>query len=523
MNQRIAIIIGAGPAGLTAAYELLNKTDIKPVIYEMTEYVGGIARTVEYKGNKIDVGGHRLFSKSDKVNQWWIDFLPLQGAPSKDEIILGKKAILPRKAGAPDPEKIDKVMLIRNRVSRILFLRKFFDYPLSMHFNTFIKLGIIRTFKIGVSYFRYYIFPIKKENSLEDFFINRFGKELYVTFFKKYTQKVWGTSCRNIPPEWGYQRIKGISIFKILTTALKKILFRNNNLSDNEIESSLIEQFMYPKLGIGQLWNEVAEAIKRKGGDIYLKHKVIGVSTKNDMITELKVRNESSGNIEVKHADFIFSTMPVKDLIQCFNEQVPREVKQLACALPYRDFITIGLLLKKMKIKNSTKIKTINNIIPDNWIYVQERDVKLCRIQIYNNWSPYMVRDINTVWMGLEYFCSEEDSLWKKSDAEIIKYGIKESVKLGLIEETDLLDTTIIRSLKTYPAYDGVYRNFHIIRNFTDKLENLFMIGRNGMHRYNNMDHSMLTAMTAVENIINNVKSKDNIWAINTELKYHEK
>ncbi|MDP2924175.1 MAG: NAD(P)/FAD-dependent oxidoreductase [Candidatus Omnitrophota bacterium] len=523
MRQQTTIIIGAGPAGLTAAYELLNKTNIKPVIYEMTEYVGGIARTVEYKGNKIDIGGHRLFSKSDKVNQWWINFLPLQGAPSKDQIILKKKAIISRKAGAPDPEKTDKVMLIRNRVSRILFLRKLFDYPLSIHLSTFIKLGIVRTLKIGISYFRYYMFPIKKENSLEDFFINRFGKELYVTFFKKYTQKVWGTSCRNLPPDWGYQRIKSISIFKIITAALKKIFIKNNSLSNKEIEDSLIEQFMYPKLGVGQLWEEVAEAIKRKGGDIYLKHKVIDISAENDRIVELKVKDESSGNIETKRADFIFSTMPVKDLIQCLGEQVSKEVKQLADALVYRDFITIGLLLKKMKIKNNTKIKTINNTIPDNWIYIQERDVKLGRIQIYNNWSPYMVRDINTVWLGLEYFCSEGDSLWKKSDTEIIKYGIKESVKLGLIEEDDVLDSTVIRSMKTYPAYDGVYRNFCIIRNFTDKFNNLFMIGRNGMHRYNNMDHSMLTAMAAVENIINNIKSKDNIWAINIELKYHEK
>jgi protoporphyrinogen oxidase len=280
---------------------------------------------------------------------------------------------------------------------------------------------------------------------------------------------------------------------------------------------------MYPKLGIGQLWREVSDAIKTKGGEIHLQHKVIVMTVKNNKIVGLKVRNELNGSIETKQADFVISTMSVKDLIQSLDNEVPQEIKKLANALPYRDFITVGLLLKKMKIKNKTKIKTINNIIPDNWIYIQERDVRLGRVQIYNNWSPYMVKDINTIWMGLEYFCSEGDFLWKKSDTEIIKYGIKESVKLGLIEECDILDSTVIRSLKTYPAYDGVYQKFSIIRNFTDTFENLFMIGRNGMHRYNNMDHSMLTAMTAVENIINNVKSKDNIWAINTDLKYHEK
>ncbi|MDD4899826.1 MAG: NAD(P)/FAD-dependent oxidoreductase [Candidatus Omnitrophica bacterium] len=522
-GKKTALIIGAGPAGLTAAYELLTKTDIKPIVYEINGSAGGIARTIEFKNNKIDIGGHRFFSKSEKVTQWWLGFLPLQGAPAKDDIILNRNVELSADKNAPDPEKTDKVMLMRNRISRILFLHKFFEYPLGAHFNTFINLGAVRTFKIGISYLKSCLFPIKKEKNLEDFFINRFGRQLYLTFFKKYTQKVWGVSCKSIPPEWGYQRVKGLSILKLLSVLIHDIFFKNRPRPDaDQEETSLIKQFMYPKLGAGQLWEEVAQGVRKNGGDIFLHHKVIGLKAEGSSIIEAEIKDEITGNTIVMQADYFFSTMPVKDLIRCLNNYVPKNVADIAEELPYRDFITVGLLLKKMKIQNDSSIKTINNIIPDNWIYIQERYVKIGRLQIFNNWSPYMVADSNTAWLGLEYFCKEGDYFWNKPDSEIIDFGIKELIKLDFIENDSVLDGVVIRSAKAYPAYFGAYGQFDIIKNFTDNFENLFLIGRNGMHRYNNMDHSMLTAMAAVENITLGTKSKENIWAINTEEKYNE-
>jgi len=382
-----------------------------------------------------------------------------------------------------------------------------------LNLNTLSNLGFMRIIKIGLSYIKIRFSPIKNEESLEDFFINRFGKELYLTFFKDYTEKVWGIPCNRISPEWGRQRIKGLSISKALLHAVKK---------QKNTETSLIGQFMYPKFGPGQMWEQVARIIKEKGGEIYLKHKVIGLKHHDNKIVGAVVKEKTTNDLITKTADYFFSTMPVRDLIQSLQNDVPREIRQVAHGLMYRDFITAGLLLRKLKIKNETRIKTINNIVPDNWIYIQERDVKLGRIQIFNNWSPYMVKDENTVWIGLEYFCNEGDELWNKTDESFAKFAIDELAKIDIIEKEDVLDKVVIRMPKTYPAYFGTYDQFHVIKNFTDKFENLFLIGRNGMHRYNNQDHSMLTAMAAVENIINNIKSKHNIWAVNTEDEYHE-
>lgn len=522
MSQKTAIIIGAGPAGLTAAYELLHKTDIKPIIYEMTGDIGGISKTVNYQDNRIDIGGHRFFSKSERVMQWWQNILPLQGAPAKDDIILGRDVPLSKEVDAPDPEKTDPVMLIRRRLSRIFFMRKFFNYPVSLSFNTFLNLGLIRIIKIGLSYIKIQIFSIKNEKTLEDFFINRFGRELYRTFFKDYTEKVWGVHCNEINPEWGAQRIKGLSITKAILHALKSIVSKDSSIVQKNTETTLIEQFMYPKFGPGQMWEEVASIVKKKGGEIFLRHKVAVLKYCDNKIAEVEVKDELAGEVKNIKGDYFFSTMPVKELIQSLGEEVPREVQRVSQGLMYRDFITVGLLLRKLKIKNDAKTKTINNIVPDNWIYIQERDVKLGRLQILNNWSPYMVKDKNTVWVGLEYFCNEGDELWSKSDAHITEFAIYELSKIGIIDKEDVLDSTVIKMLKVYPAYFGTYDQFHLIRNFIDKFENLFLIGRNGMHRYNNQDHSMLTAMTAVDNIINNDKSKDNIWAVNIEGEYLE-
>lgn len=521
MNQKTAIIIGAGPAGLTAAYELLEKTDIKPIVLEMTGDIGGISKTINYKGNRIDIGGHRFFSKSGRVMDWWQTILPLQGEPASDDLLLGRDVALSKQAGAPDPEQTDKVMLIRGRLSRIFFLRKFFNYPISLNGSTIKNLGLMRIARIGASYVKARLKPIKDEKSLEDFFINRFGKELYLTFFKDYTEKVWGVPCDQIKPEWGAQRIKGLSVTKAILHAIRSTVAKDASIQQNNTETSLIEQFTYPKLGPGQMWEEVAHRVVAAGGEIFMRHKVVVVKRSENLITEVVAEDEAGNSISFK-GDFCFSTMPVKELIETLGDNVPQEVQDVASGLLYRDFITVGLLLRKLKINNETTVKTINNIVPDNWIYIQERDVKLGRLQIFNNWSPYMVADPNTVWIGLEYFCNEGDDLWSQADEDFAKFAIAELEKIDIIEAGDVLDHTVIRIPKTYPAYFGTYDRFDTIQSFTDNLTNLFLIGRNGMHRYNNADHSMLTAMVAVENLINGVVSKQNIWAVNTEEKYHE-
>ncbi len=495
MNKKTAIINGAGPAGLTSAYELLKNSDITPIVFEMSdEYVGGISRTINYKGNRIDIGGHRFFSKSDTVMDWWKEILPLEGEPK-----------------APNPEISDRVMLVRKRLSRIFFLRKFFDYPVSLSLQTIRNLGIFRIMKIGFSYTKVRLFPPKKIENLEDFFIDRFGKELYLTFFKDYTEKVWGVSCKKISAEWGAQRIKGLSIKKTIAHAFKSLFKKKSDLKQKDVETSLIGQFMYPKLGPGQLWEEVARIVKEKGGQLNMGKEVIGVNLDGGNISSIKIKDIKTGETEEIKGDYFFSTMPVKDLINSMGKKVPEHVKETANGLCYRDFITVGLLLNKLKVET-----------PDNWIYIQERDVKIGRLQIFNNWSPYLVKDSNKTWIGLEYFCNEGDDLWSMKDEEFIKFATEELDKIDIIEKEEVVDSTIIRVPKTYPSYFGEYENFDKIRSFTDKIENLFLIGRNGMHRYNNQDHSMLTAIAAVNNIIEGKKDKSNIWNVNVEKEYHE-
>jgi protoporphyrinogen oxidase len=491
-NIKQAIIIGAGPAGLTAAYELLKKTDVIPIIYESTDQVGGLSRTVNYKGNRIDIGGHRFFSKSDKVTQWWKEILPMQ-----DHIL--------------DPEKIDDVMLVRSRLSRIFFLRKFFNYPISLSLQTIKNLGFKRMCKIGFSYIKIRLFPIKDEKTLKDFFINRFGKELYLTFFKDYTQKVWGVPCDQISAAWGAQRIKGLSIGKAILHAIKSTFVKDKSIGQKSIETTLIGQFAYPKYGPGHMWEVVAKKILAKGGRIFLNHEVVGIDVNGEKIIKVKIKNKNTDEIVEKNADFVFSSMPVKDLINRFKSDVPAYVKEISDGLVYRDFITAGLLLKNLKYK-----------LDDNWIYIQERDVKVGRMQIFNNWSPYMVKDKKHVWMGLEYFANEGDELWSMPEDQFKKLAINELYKLGFIEKSDVIDSIVIKMPKAYPAYFGSYDKFDLIKNFLDQYQNLFLIGRNGMHRYNNMDHSMLAAMQAVQNVVNGEKNKENIWSVNAEKEYHE-
>ncbi len=514
MQQKTAIIIGAGPAGLTAAYTLLKETDLHPIILEESEFIGGISRTAVYRNNRMDIGGHRFFSKSDAVTALWNELMPVQGAPAKDDLLLNRQK--PLVAGGPNPETEDRVMLVRDRVSRIFYLGKFFDYPISLKPQTIANMGFFRTMRAGFGYVFAAIFK-RKERSLEDFYINRFGKPLYSMFFEDYTEKLWGVHPSKISPEWGAQRVKGLSLMK----AIFSVLLKPFQKDIKKQETSLIEQYIYPKKGPGQYWEAMAQRILELGGEIRMNEPVVAIKTNGSTVTAVTTKN--GGKEATLTADVFFSSMPVKDLIAAMGEAVPAETREIAQGLPYRDFITVGLLLNRLKIKNQTQMKTVGNIVPDCWIYVQERNVRIGRLQIFNNWSPYMVNDLeHTVWIGLEYFCTEGDDMWNTPAEDFIHFATEELVKIGVIERGDVLDATHIRVKKAYPAYFGTYGQFNRVREFLDGYSNLYCIGRNGQHRYNNMDHSMMTAMEAVRLYREGTADKSPIWNVNTEEEYHE-
>ena len=515
-NKKKVIVIGAGPAGLTAAYELLDKSkEYDVVVLEESNMFGGISRTVNYKGNRMDMGGHRFFSKVPEVNDWWEKMLPTQGKRPYDDVKLKRKSTV--KKGGPDPEKTDRVMLRRNRLSRIFFNQKFFDYPVSLKASTIKNMGICTTFVVGCSYLKSAVHK-RPENSLEDFYINRFGKKLYSMFFENYTENLWGRHPRDISPEWGAQRVKGLSISAIL----KDIFGKAFGKKDRKIETSLIEEYAYPKLGPGQLWELTAKDIKKKGGEIIMGAKAVGIkrNKKNEVIG---VVYEKDGKKVTINGDYVISSMPIKDLVEAMDG-VPKDMMKIAKGLPYRDYMTVGVLSPKLALKNETDIKTLGNIVPDNWVYVHDKSVKMGRFQIYNNWSPYLVKDVeHRVWVGLEYFCNEGDELWSMSDDDFAKMAISEMAKINIIEsEDDALDYHVERVKKAYPAYFDTYEQIDDLRAYLDKIPNLFLVGRNGQHRYNNLDHSMCTSFETVKNILAGETKKDNIWNVNTEKEYHE-
>jgi protoporphyrinogen oxidase len=414
----------------------------------------------------------------------------------------------------PDPVTEDRVMLLRSRKSRIYFLRRFFDYPLTLTPDTVMKLGLWRTLKSGLSYVRSSLLPIRPETNLEQFFINRFGRELYRTFFQSYTEKVWGVPCNQISADWGAQRIKGLSVRTAIAHALKQTFRRNagDDLSQRATETSLVERFFYPKHGPGQLWEEVARRIVEMGGEIRTGQQLTGLDTDGFRVKSIQILNGATGERETLPGDYLFSTAPIPELLRSFTAPPPQNVLEVADGLVYRNFITVGLLVKSLRI----------GAVADNWIYIQEPDVKLGRLQIFNNWSPFMVADPGHIWLGLEYFCSESDPLWSLSDTDMIALAKQELSKIKIIDPANVLDATVLRMEKAYPAYFGTFERFAEIREFVDRYQNLFLIGRNGMHRYNNQDHSMLTAMMAVENIVAGKNEKDNLWEINTETEYSE-
>lgn len=501
---------------MTAAYELLDKSkEYEVVVFEESDCFGGISRTVNYKGNRMDMGGHRFFSKVPEVNEWWEKMLPTQGAMPYDDVLLNRTSTIAQ--GGPDPEKTDRVMLRRNRISRIFFNSKFFDYPVSLKLETIKNMGIGTTIIVGFSYLKTLVHK-REEKSLEDFYINRFGKKLYSMFFENYTENLWGRHPSEISPEWGAQRVKGLSIKAVLKDIFGK-LFKQKN---RKVETSLIEEFAYPKLGPGQLWDLTAADFEKMGGRIVKNAKVVNLVKDNNNILTGLVYEKDGERITVT-GDYIISSMPVKDLVTGMND-VPAQFREIAEGLPYRDYMTVGVLIPHLNLKNETKTKTIGNIVPDNWVYVHDRNVKMGRFQIYNNWSPYMVKDIeHSIWIGLEYFCNEGDSMWSMTDADFAQMAINEMVTMGLIDSKDeVIDFHVERVKKAYPAYFDTYEHMDELRDYLNTIPNLFCVGRNGQHRYNNIDHSMCTSFETVKNILSGTTDKDNIWNVNTEKEYHE-
>ena len=513
--MQTVVIIGAGPAGLTAAYELLEKSrDYRVIVLEESTVVGGISKTVAYHGNRMDMGGHRFFSKMPEVTDWWEKMLPLQGAPSCDDRELGRE--IPLSPEGPDPEQTDAVMLKRSRVSRIYFDGKFYDYPISLKLQTFKNMGALNTFRCGCSYLAALLHKLPEDN-LENFYINSFGRQLYSMFFEYYTENLWGRHPSEIDASWGAQRTKGLSIAGVLKDVWEKHFKKSNR----EVNTSLIEEFLYPKLGPGQLWEVAADKVTAMGGTIQKEARVVGLQKENNRITA--VRYIQNGESRELPADIVISSMPLKDLVEGMND-VPAEVQRIAAGLPYRDYMTLGVLVKKLKLKNGTDRKTIGNIVPDCWVYVQDRNVKMGRFQIYNNWSPYLVKDLhNTVWVGLEYFCNENDPFWNRTEEEFAHLGVEEMLKIGLIESPDdVLDTHREKVKKAYPAYFDTYAEIDTVIDYLDSIPNLYCVGRNGQHRYNNLDHSMATSFEAVRCIRTGNPDRSAVWNVNTEKEYHE-
>jgi len=519
VTSRHAIIIGAGPAGITAAYELATRTDIVPVVLERSGYVGGLARTHEFQGNRIDMGGHRFFSKSDRVLDWWFNILPLQRCDA-NAITLRYQNRSRHVQGArdgPDPDIEDRVMLLRGRKSSILFDRKLFPYPLRLTPSVLRKLGLQRMARIGLSYLRRAISPVRPVENLEHFLINRFGDALYHTFFESYTEKVWGMPCHAISAEWGAQRIKDLSVAKALGHWLRGQL-RLARHDAAQTSTSLAENFLYPKFGPGQLWEEAAQRVKERGGVLLHHRRVTGLALAGNRITEVRAVNLQTGETERFTPDFVFSSMPVSEVVAGLDPAPPDAVREVAQGLCYRDFITVGMCVRELRLHEGAA----KGPLTDSWLYVQEPDVKLGRLQIYNNWSRYMVARPDHYWLGLEYFCTRDDAVWRLSDEAILDLASKELARLGAVVPGDVLDGVVVRVEKAYPAYWGAYSRFDEIRAYLDPVENLFLVGRNGMHKYNNQDHSMLTAMKAVDNIIAGQTDKANVWNVNTEGEYLE-
>jgi protoporphyrinogen oxidase len=471
MQTGPVVIIGAGPAGLTAAY-VLSKAGVKAIVLEKDQTAGGIARTVNYKGYYFDIGGHRFFTKVKSVEDIWKE-------------VLGKD------------------LLRRNRLSRIYYNKKFFYYPLRP-MNALLGLGIGNSILIFFSYLMAQLFPSKKEETFEQWVSNRFGKRLFKIFFKTYTEKVWGISCNEISAEWAGQRVKGLS----LMTALKNAILKSQSPQKEKknVIKTLIDEFDYPKFGPGMMWEAMVENIEKNGSQVCLGKAVEGIRWSGNKVEALEVKQ--NGQLELVHGTDFISSMPIREALQKFKPEVPKEVLEAANDLKYRDFLTVALIINKPML------------FPDTWVYIHDPEVKVGRIQNFKNWSPFMVPDSNRTCLGLEYFCFEGDDLWNMPDEELIELGKKDLESLGLVNRKDVEDGTVVRMPKAYPVYDSTYRkSLDVVRQFLGGIGNLQLVGRNGMHKYNNQDHSMLTAMLSAENILG---AHHDLWAVNVEQEYHE-
>ena len=511
-REKTAVVIGAGPAGLTAAYELLSRTGMRVVVIERDPvYVGGLSRTVIFSGNRIDVGGHRFFSKSDRVMRWWAQFLPVS-APADANITYRRTTrALMEGMEVATPADGDNVLHVRPRKTRILYNGKFFDYPLSLSLSTLRALGTRKVLRVAGTYLAAALFPIRPEKTLEDFFLNRFGREVYETFFKTYTEKVWGIPCRELSAQWGAQRIKGLSIVSALSHAVRKLV--GGTLSGKSVETSLIEQFLYPTYGPGQMWERVAEKVRSMGGDIRMGSEVMAIDMSGGRITGIRLQTAHAET--TLQCDYLLSTTDVKRLVEMLP-QVPPAIRTVSEGLQFRDFITVGLLLESVPLEKD------GTPITDTWMYIHENSVKAGRAQFFHNWEPHLVAKQGHGWIGLEYFCNEGDALSGLSDAELISLASGEMQTIGLRQNITVLGAIVIRQSKAYPAYFGAYEQFPVVQSYLDSIPNLFPIGRNGMHRYNNQDHSMLTAMGSVDLIARGQTDKSALWSINAEEEYHE-
>ncbi len=473
-DRKKVVIIGGGPAGLTAGYDL-SRAGVGSVVLEKDSQVGGISKTVDYKGYHFDLGGHRFFTKVKRVEDMWNEIL-------KEDF------------------------LHRSRLSRILYNGRFFDYPLKP-MNALFGLGIGKSLLIFLSYLYVHLLPAKKEESFEDWVTNRFGKRLYRTFFKTYTEKVWGIPCTEIRAEWAAQRIKGLSLLKVLKNSL---IQQGAGGGKKKIIKTLIKSFHYPKFGPGMMWQAVKEIAERNGLEVRLDSNVRKIIWKKGSVEAVEV--ERDGNVEALSATDFISSMPVRELISKLDPAPPKAVREAAESLKYRDFLTVALIVDKKEL------------FPDNWIYVHDPGVKLGRIQNFKNWSPQMVPDEKKTCLGLEYFCFEGDELWTMDDEELVELGKTELEELGLVKGTEVVDAKVVRVPKAYPIYDSTYKDsLEIVKEFLANIKNLQLIGRNGMHKYNNQDHSMLTAMFAVENVLGaGAVAAHDLWEVNVEQEYHE-
>ncbi len=475
MKTTVAII-GAGPAGLTAAY-LLSKNDVDVIVLEADPaYVGGISRTATYKGFHFDIGGHRFFSKSKAVEDLWTEILPND-------------------------------MLQRPRSSRIFYGGKFFAYPLKP-FEALIKLGIVQSALCLLSWLKARLLPVRDPRNFEDWVTNQFGRRLFNIFFKSYTEKVWGMSCKEISADWAAQRIKGLSLGSAIKNAL---LPQRYNGDRTRVIKTLINSFRYPRRGPGMMWEACAEKVKIRGGRIEMGCKVTGCAYDDLRSTWNLQFKDRQGNLQSLTADHVISSAPMRELVRGLSPQVSERTLCAAESLKYRDFLTVMLILEE------------RNMFDDNWIYIHDPSVKVGRIQNFRSWSPEMVPDPAKACYGLEYFCFEYDGVWDSKDEDLIELGKRELMKIGLAKEGDVVDGTVVRQRKAYPVYDDDYaRHVATIRQeLEDRYPNLHLVGRNGMHKYNNQDHAMMTAMLCVENILADTQLYD-LWQVNQDAEYHE-